>query len=202
MDLLALAVHGELRQRLEVLPAVERAEPADAGHVEHVKMAAVAFAEHGSLHMGGLELAPGEQHLSVSAEYELGHIQRAVVLLAGPHHHGDLIAGGSLSQAVEPGVTDDDRVGVVLGDEPHSHRLGVEPQEVRIARDPQLRKGDQPGAMGGGLRDQGGCLLDSRVGVEPAWLGLYSRHLVRSISAHSQLSLRWRARSTGSGSAF
>ena len=43
MHLLVLGIHRVFRQRLQMLPAAQRAEPADAGAVMHRKVAAVAL---------------------------------------------------------------------------------------------------------------------------------------------------------------
>ena len=48
MHLFVLRIHRVFRQRLQVLPAAQRAQPSDAGPIMHGKIAAVALAIDGA----------------------------------------------------------------------------------------------------------------------------------------------------------
>src|ERR1700732_1089550 len=63
----ALAVHGVLGQRLEVLPAVQSADPAERG-VVHLQVAAVTLAEDRTLHVRGLELAAHGDQVTLAGD--------------------------------------------------------------------------------------------------------------------------------------
>ena len=71
VNLLVLGVHRVFRQRLQMLPAAQRAEPADVGAIMDGEIAAVAFAEHGALGMGRPELAALGDGLAIGTDQPL-----------------------------------------------------------------------------------------------------------------------------------
>ena len=81
VDLLVLGVHGVFRQRLQVLPAAQRAEPPDVGAIVHREIAAVAFAEHGAFGMGRPQLSALGDGLAVGTDQPLRDIEAAAVAL-------------------------------------------------------------------------------------------------------------------------
>ena len=88
MHLLVLGVHRVFRQRLQVLPAAQRAEPADVGAIMDREIAAVAFAEHGALGMGRPQFPALGDGFAVGADQPLRDIKTAAVALGQPEHRG------------------------------------------------------------------------------------------------------------------
>jgi|GEM_PF-5207414 hypothetical protein len=71
MHLLVLGVHRMLRQRLQMLPAAQGAEPPDAGTVVDGEIAAVALAVDGAFGTGRPQLAALGDGLTVGPDQPL-----------------------------------------------------------------------------------------------------------------------------------
>jgi len=88
MHLLVLGIHRVFRQRLQMLPAAQRTEPADTGAVMHRKVAAVALAIDGALGMGRPQLAPLGDGLAVGPDQPLREIEAAALAFGQAEHRG------------------------------------------------------------------------------------------------------------------
>ena len=89
MNLLVLGVHRVFRQRLQMLPAAQRADPADIGAIMDGEVAAVAFAEHGAFGMGRPQLAALGDGLAVGTDQPLRDIEAAAVALGQSDDRGE-----------------------------------------------------------------------------------------------------------------
>src|SRR5262245_53783481 len=102
MNLLVLRIHRVLRQRLQMFPAAERAQPPDIGPVMYGKVAAVAFAIDGSLGMRRTQLAAPGDGLAVRADQPLRDVEAAAAALRQANHGGQ--AGPADSHAQPLGL--------------------------------------------------------------------------------------------------
>ncbi|EWS53747.1 hypothetical protein X551_03450 [Methylibium sp. T29] len=184
VHLLVLRVHRVLRQRLQMLPAAQRADASERG-VVHAEVAAVALAEHGALHVRGLELAAPRHRAALGVDDPLAHVEAAAGLLAVAHHDHDGVVAGRLGDAIGLRRAVDQRVIVVALDELQRPGRRIEPDEPRVAGQPGFRKGHELRALRGGLGDQAHGLVDRRVEVQEhrrsldggsAELGVRNRH--------------------------
>lgn len=98
MDLLILSEHGVFRQRLEMLPAAQRADFAQFA-VMHRQVTPVALAEHRAFHMGGFQLAAFGDGAAIGTYDPLAHIQAAAVAFGVPKGHHDLVVARSAGKA-------------------------------------------------------------------------------------------------------
>src|ERR1700722_13491294 len=89
MNLLILRVHGVFRQRLQMLPATQRAEPSDIRSIVNGKIAAIALAVDGTLGVGRAELAALGDGLAVRADQPLRDVETAAVALRQSDHGGE-----------------------------------------------------------------------------------------------------------------
>jgi len=165
VHLLVLRVHRILRQRLQVLPAAQRADAPERGVVDG-QVAAVALAEHGALDVRRLELAPVRNRCAIGVDDPLPHVEAAAALLAVAHHDHDPVVPRRACEPVGLGRAVDQRIVVIALHELHPPGRRVEPDEPRVARQPGLGKCDQLGAPGGRLFDQADRLVDRRAEVE------------------------------------
>jgi hypothetical protein len=175
VDLLTEAEHRVLGQRLEVLPAVEGAELPERG-VVHLDVTTVALTEHGTLDVGGLELAADRDHVAAVADERLRHVQTAPGTLAEPEDHEDAVLGGGRGDPLHLGAVAGHRVLAVAGDELHPPGRGVQPDPPRVAGDEGLAEGDQLGPTRCRLADQVHHLLHAGIDVQPPGLGLHCCH--------------------------
>ena len=97
MDLLVLCIHGEFGERLQMLPAAQRAEPADCD-VMYRKMAAVALAEHSTLGVGRIELAPLGGGLAVRPDDPLSNIEAPSSTPGEPRHDQYVVTPRALAR--------------------------------------------------------------------------------------------------------
>ena len=95
MDFLALN-HGVIfEQRLDMLPARERADFAD-GEVDDIQQTAPGcFAKDSALHMCGLDLAPPHDDRARRIDGALADIQRVAIALGESKDDRDSVLGGN-----------------------------------------------------------------------------------------------------------
>ena len=79
-----------------MLPAAQGAHP-PKWRVEDRKVASIALAEDGTLHMGRLELTAHGDGLAVSADDPLSHVEAAALLFGMAHHDHDAIGLAALA---------------------------------------------------------------------------------------------------------
>src|SRR4029077_19561981 len=158
----------------QMLPAAQRAEPADC-NVVHRKVAAVALAEHSTLGVGRLELAPLGNSLAVWPDDPLGNIEAPPSALGEPHHDEYVVTLGCLAQPLRLGTVVGERVVKIARHETAHDRPGrrAKPDPERIPRDPGFRKRDQAGAGGAGLINQPNPFIDRRIEIEEGGGYLY-----------------------------
>ncbi len=107
VDLLVLRHQRVAGEGIVVLPAGQRADPADGG-VDRLQAGAVALAPDHPLVEGRGDLAALEQQAAVGVEDELGVVERAVVALVHPEHdhHAEAAGRGADGAPVTgPGTT-------------------------------------------------------------------------------------------------
>ena len=172
MDLLALGVHREARQRHPVLPADE--SPDTAGRrCEHLQAAPVALTPDDALGVRRHDLAVDAEDRSVRGHVEERVVERPARGVASSlgHAHDEHDAVGPCRRAERVGGTA--RHGHGTGVEAPVHLLGAgvlpacraeDPR--RIAGNPALRERDQGGAVPRRFPDQGDGLGDPGVQVE------------------------------------
>jgi len=165
MHLLVLGIHGIFGQRLQMFPAAQGAKPADR-RVVHGYVAAVAFAEHGALDMGRLELAPPCDRLTVGTIDPLAHIERAASPLRDAENRRQVVAFGSIAQRLVLRTVDLDGVFEIPADKLHAPGRSAEPDPPGIAGDPGLGKGNDVDALRTGLVDQRNRLVDRPFQIE------------------------------------
>ena len=102
MDLLVLRVHGVLAERLQMLPAAERADIADRCFA-HRQVGAVAFAEHRALDVRGLELAARLHRVALVVDQHLRDVEATAGFLAVPRGQPDLVLARRIAEPVEVG---------------------------------------------------------------------------------------------------
>src|SRR5579864_7058650 len=86
MNLLVLRVHRVFRQRLQVLPAAQGAEPADVRALVYGKIAAVALAIDGAFGVSRTQLAPLGDGLAVRPDQPLRDVEATTVALGHADH--------------------------------------------------------------------------------------------------------------------
>src|SRR6266700_6370211 len=92
-----------------MLPAAQRADASDVELV-HGKVAAIAFTEYRTLHMGRLQLAALRDGFTIRANDPLRDIEATSVALRKPQHHHDVVALRGLPQRLGSGTVIGERV--------------------------------------------------------------------------------------------
>ncbi len=176
MDLLVLRIHGVFVERLDMFPAAECADPAKVCVVNR-HVAAVTFAEHRAFHMGGFQLAPPRNHLTIRTIVPLAHVERPVDVPGKTHDDMHVVVLRRLGQAFVLLAAFLNGVGDVAGDKWHVHGRCVEPDIPGVARQVGLGECDELDALCGCLLDQTDGLVDACVQVEKDRGGLNGRRL-------------------------
>ena len=179
MNLLVLRVHRIFRQRLKMLPAAQRADAPDVERMDG-EIAAIAFAEHGPLRVGRLELAALEGRLAVRADAPLRNIKAAPVALRDADDDVHLVSLGGLAQFVGRRIVVAQGIVEIARDKsPRDRPRGrAEPNPPGVAGDPGFREGDQARARSARFIDQRDGLGDGGFEVEKGRRRLHRRHFV------------------------
>ena len=149
MHLFVLGIHGVFRQRLQMLPAAQRAEPPDVGAIMDREVAAVAFAEHRALGMGRPQLAALGDGLAVGADQPLRDIKAAAVAFGQAEHRGQLGALDGAADLLGLRAVIRERIVEIALHEAAADRPGrrAKPDLPRISGNEGLGKRDQLGAV-------------------------------------------------------
>src|SRR4029077_846074 len=144
-------------------------------NVVHRKVAAVALAEHSTLGVGRLELAPLGNGLAGRPGDPLGNIEARPSALGEPYHDEYVVALGCVAQPLRLRAVVGERVVEIARHEPAHNRPGrrAKPDPERIPRDPGFRKRDQASAGGAGLINQRNPFLDRSIEIEEGGGYLY-----------------------------
>lgn len=178
VDLFVLRVGVVLEQGLEVLPAVEHADFAQLGVGHRLQGVARRVAEHGALEVRRLDFAPVEEHVALVVDQDLGEVERAGHPLAEAQHDVHLVRRRGLADPKHFGPVCGHAVRHVLLHERDVLAVCTPPDEVRVAGDPELGKGDQGCSIAGCLLDEFDGPVDRALDVEPDGLGLGDGGLV------------------------
>src|SRR5258708_16831024 len=84
VNLLVLSIHRVFRQRLQMLPAAQGAEPSNVGAIMDGEVAAVALAAHGAVSMGRPQFSALRAGLAVGTDQPLSHRTAAALPSAPP----------------------------------------------------------------------------------------------------------------------
>ena len=180
MHLFVLGVHREFRQRLQVLPAAQRAEPSDVGAIVNREIAAVAFAEHGAFGMGRPQFPALRNGFAVGADQPLRDIKTAAVAFGQPEHGGQLGALHGVADLFRLRAVERERIVKIALYKAAADRPGrrAEPDLPRISGNEGLGKRDQLRALRRSLLDQRDGLVHGGVEIEKDRRRLNHRHLV------------------------
>ena len=160
------AVHHELAERLEMLPAVQCADAAEGKFMDQ-EVCSIALAIYGALHMCGFQLTTISNDRSLGIDEDLAHVARRALTLAIAHDDGNRVPRRGNLQSLHSVTTKLKRGFVMWHDKLSCPFLIAEPDPPGITGNEHLREGDDLGAFSRGPLNEFDRLGNRRIGVEP-----------------------------------
>lgn len=107
MELFSLGVSMVPEKRLSVFPAVQASDLSNSWDIHDIeKRGSASVAEHGPLHVSGLDLAPDLLDLAIGTDQGLRDVQRLAIVLGEAELDRDLVLFGCGAEELHLGGID------------------------------------------------------------------------------------------------